>query len=98
MEGRIVSLAQLEREDIERKQARRWRDIQRDIPTPLMDQVLKLGPSAIPNKAAWKRLLRVAAYLDTHLQRAGAAHDLPNTHTAYLDSFQALLAEYQRGS
>ena len=92
-----MSLAQLQREEIERKQARRWRDIQRDIPTPLMDQVLALGPNHVPDRAKWKRLLRVAAYLDTHLQRNGSAYDLPATHTAYIDSFQGLLADYRKG-
>lgn len=97
MSGRVVSMEELEREEIERKQARRWRDIKRNIPTPLMDQVLALGPTAVPNRTTWKRLLRVAAYLDTHLQRNGSAYDLPATHTAYLSAFEELKKEYLRG-
>lgn len=97
MSGRVVSLDELNREEIERKQARRWRDIQRDIPTPLMDRVLALGPNAVPNRTSWKRLLRVAAYLDTHLQRNGSAYDLPATHTAFLSAFEELEREYLRG-
>jgi hypothetical protein len=62
-----------------------------------MDQVLALGPNAVPNITKWKRLLRIAAYLDTHLQRSGATSDLPNTHRAYLDGFEGLLAEYRKG-
>lgn len=97
MSGRVVSLEELNREEIERKQARRWRDLRRDIPTPLMDQVLALGPNRVPNKTTWKRLLRVAAYLDTHLQRNGSNYDLPATHTAFLTSFEELKQEYLRG-
>lgn len=97
MAGRVVSLEELDREEIERKQMRRWRDIKRNIPTPLMDQVLGLGPNTVPDRAAWKRLLRVAAYLDTHLQRTGSTYDLPHTHTAYLDNFRELVREYQAG-
>ena len=61
-----------------------------------MDQVLALGPNAVPNITNWKRLLRIAAYLDTHLQRSGSQNDLPNTHRAFLDGFEGLLAEYRR--
>jgi hypothetical protein len=82
---------------IEAKQADRWHDLQREIRTPLMDQVLALGPNAVPNLTKWKQLLRVAAYLDTHLQRAAASGDLPATHRAYLDGFEGLLSEYLTG-
>lgn len=84
--GQIYSLEELQIAEIERKQARRWRDWQREIATPLMDKVL-----AVPhrgNGADWKRLLRTAALIDTHLQRAGAKSDLPQTHSAYLAAFQ----------
>lgn len=93
--GQIVSLQEIQVKEIQRKQSRRWQDITRDIPTPLTDQVLALGPNAVPDHLKWKRLLRVAAWLDTHLQRSGSAHDLPATHTAYLDNFQELVKEYR---
>ena len=94
MSGRIVSLGELHQEEIKRKQMRRWHDVTRPLPTPLMDQVLALGPNQVPNKDSWKRLLRVAAYLDTHLQRNGSAGDLPETHRAYLDAFEGLMRSY----
>ena len=80
--------------EIEQKQARRWADWQRPISTPCMDRVLALGPQHVPDKPTWKWLLRLAALIDTHLQRSGARHDLPNTHRAYLDSFERLIAKY----
>lgn len=67
---------------IEHKQAKRWHDWQRHIATPLMDDVLALGPNSIPNREEWKHLLRIAALIDTHLRRAGAAADLPSTHVS----------------
>lgn len=85
-----------ETQAIERKQAKRWHDWQRPIPTPLMDDVLALGPNAIPNRDEWKHLLRVAALTDTHLRRAGSAGDLPNTHVAFLEAYQDLRRRYLR--
>lgn len=79
---------------IEQKMARRWHDWTREIATPCMDQVLALGPRAVPDKSAWKRLLRVAALTDTHLQREGARNDLPHTHVAFMDAFESLRREY----
>ena len=79
---------------IEAKQAGRWQDWQRRISTPLMDDVLSLGPNAIPNRDEWKHLLRIAALIDTHLRRAGAYADIPNTHVAYLEAYQELKRKY----
>lgn len=91
--GRVVSLAELQIADIERKQARRWRDWDRDITTPLMDKVLAL-PHPRGSTEDWKRLLRIAALIDTHLQRRGSESDLPQTHSAYLAAFQESYLAY----
>lgn len=85
-----------ETQAVERKQARRWHDWLRDIDTPLMDKVLALAPSDIRNRHTRKQLLRVAALIDTHLQRSGASQDLPQTHAAYLANFAELLMESLR--
>lgn len=85
-----------ETQAIEHKQARRWQDWQRPIATPLMDDVLALGPNAIPNREEWKHLLRIAALIDTHLRRAGANGDLPSTHVAYLEAYHELRRAYLR--
>ena len=79
---------------IELKQMRRWHDILKPKPTPLLDDVLSLGPQDIPDRQAWKKLLQVAAFLDYHLQRDGSQGDLPGTHTAYLAAYHELREEY----
>ena len=84
----------MQQREIEKKQQRRWHDLLKARPTPLLDDALSLGPQDIPNKKSWKKLLQVAAYLDYHLQREGARQDLPGTHTAYLAAYHELRKEY----
>lgn len=79
---------------IEHKQQKRWQDLLKAKPTPLLDDALSLGPNDIPNKQRWKKLVQVAAFIDYHVQREGSERDMPGTHTAYLAAYHELRKEY----
>ena len=84
----------MQQREIEKKQQRRWHDLLKQHPTPLLDDALSLGPNDIPDKRAWKKLVQVAAFVDYHLRREGHERDLPGTHTAYLAAYHELRKQY----
>lgn len=75
----------MQQREIERKQQRRWHDLIKDKPTPLLDDLaLQLNLTLTRRQ---KKLLQLASFIDHHLQRDGSERDLPGTHTVWLAAY-----------